>query len=152
MLLRGVGERGLLKDMNWSLTVHIIGIVLWLGGLLVGVRVCRMLASGDSVPSAAVTQALRKVWYVNVLQGMGLVLLSGLYQLFTGGIAFYFKQGWFHTKLTLVMLLFIATALFALELRKVAAGKGAQAKRLVFVQILTIVCLVGIVALSKALR
>lgn len=138
--------------MNWSLTVHIIGIVLWIGGLLIGARVARMLASAESPPSEAIKLVVRKIWNVNVLQGLALVLLTGLYQLFTGGLGVYMKQGWFHGKMTLLLVLLVTTGLFGAQVRAIGEGRAANGKRLVLVQVLTIICLVGIVTLSKALR
>lgn len=138
--------------MAWSFVIHIVGLVLWLGGLLILPRFMRVAASGGAAANADLVAVIRKSWNIYVLQGLVVASLSGLYQLFSGGIAFYMKQGWFHGKLTLVVALLVATVLLGLEVRRLGESGIVQAGRLKAVRIIGIVSLLGIVALTKALR
>lgn len=136
--------------MNWSLAIHIIGIVFWTGGLLITIRFLRL--GSVTTPAADTVTTIRKTWQLYIIHGLGLTLLTGLFQLFYGGVGTYMKQGWFHGKLTLVIILVVATVICGIEVKKLAEGKLTSAGRLRLVQILTALSLIGIVFLTKAVR
>ncbi len=103
--------------MRFSLALHIIGVVFWLGGLILLPRLMKLaLQSGTS--SAQLKPIGKRAFFGYLLPGAIITVVSGLYQLFSLGASLYFKQGWFHTKLTFVVVLLIATALLWIELRR----------------------------------
>lgn len=118
-----------------SLTLHIIGLVLWVGGLI-------LLPRFIVVAPPASFGGVRRVFWGFVVAGGVIAAASGLYQIAQRGAAFYFSQGWFHTKLTLVGVLVVLTALLGSEIARGASGRGARASRLMMIH--------GISALSMA--
>jgi uncharacterized membrane protein len=62
------------------------------------------------------------------------------------------KQGWFHSKLTFVLVLFVATVMLGLQMRRIGSGEVVSAKALRWVQILTAFSFVIIVFMTKAFR
>ncbi len=85
--------------MTISLSLHVFGIALWIGGLIF------VLTLAGQVSAALLRKAMFKV----VHPGMGLVLVTGVYQLLTRGMKFYMSQPWMHTKLTVVIILIVLT-------------------------------------------
>ena len=138
--------------MQWSFALHIIGIIFWLGGLLILTRFARV-SSEPGAMSQQFRAIMRKSWFVYVIQGMVFTLLTGLFQLFAGGgPGFYFKQGWFHGKVTLVFVLIAATVMLGMEIKRISDSLPANPNRLRMIQILTIVSMLGIVLLTKVFR
>jgi putative membrane protein len=107
--------------MSVSLAFHCVGFVLWLGGLMILTRFTSLSHSGGDSPQRFANSAAR-VYKGYILPGMVVVILSGLHQLGAGGAAHYFQQGWFHGKLTLVLVLIVATVIFGLQLKKLREG------------------------------
>jgi uncharacterized membrane protein len=122
--------------MNISFALHIIGLALWVGGLMLLSRFMKSLATSQDSGRLSIeaTYQVKKVFYRYVITGFVLSLLTGLYQIFAGpGLAVYMKQGWFHGKLPLLFLLIVATAMLAFEVNKAASGGSLYKGRLVFV-------------------
>ena len=115
--------------MKISLAFHIIGIVMWMGGLLILTRLMKAFRSGDSCSDQFRASLERRVFLGWVLPGLGLVSISGLYQIFTRGFDFYLKQGWFHAKLTLILVLLAVTYF---TWREIAKPSGKTAKVMAF--------------------
>lgn len=89
--------------MEWFRAFHLIGIVLWFGSLL---QVTRMLKSHARAPEGAratLHDIERRTQLFIGFPGLLIVLLTGIHMLMQGDPAAYFKQGWFHMKLTLVL-------------------------------------------------
>ncbi|MBN8550870.1 MAG: CopD family protein [Deltaproteobacteria bacterium] len=139
--------------MQWSLAFHIIGVVLWLGGLLLLTRFARLTTEPGFLPNAAFSSLVRKSWFIYVIHGVALVLITGLYQILAGGgFGVYFKQGWFHGKITLVMVLLVATVMLGMDIQRIAQSLPANPRRLRTVQMLALLSLFGIVFLTKVFR
>lgn len=139
--------------MHWSFAIHIIGIVLWLGGLFNVTRFAGLAAEPGASLGQSYAKVLRKSWFVGVIQGLALTVLTGLYQLFAGaGLGVYFKQGWFHGKVTLVLVLVAATVMLGFEIKKIGESQAPHAGRLRVVQMLSMIGLIGIVCLTKFSR
>lgn len=137
--------------MQISIAMHIIGLVLWLGGVLVLTRLARLFV--DATPDGGPTVVmLKKSWHFYVIHGIGITLLTGLFQLFMGGVGEYMKQGWFHTKLTFVLVLVATTIVLGLQISRISRGERASANALRWVQILSSISLVVIVFLMKVVR
>lgn len=96
--------------MNTSLALHIISLVMWVGGILILTRVIHQFVklNGDVKLLAAIS---KKIYFGWILSGCALAILTGLYQISVNGAKHYFSQGWFHGKLTLVIILIIITGI-----------------------------------------
>lgn len=116
--------------MQTSFIFHILGIVMWIGGLL---ALASAFKSFESDPSSkqqdAYKRFIRKFWFVSVVPGLVLVLASGAYQFFIMGIPYYMSQGWFHGKLTFLIVLFVLTAITWTDVDAVSRGKAVSVKR-----------------------
>lgn len=132
--------------MQISLSFHIIGLVLWLGSLMMLTRFATTLAVADA--NSNLLNMIQRMWKFMGLSGLAMALLSGLHQFGSKGAAFYMSQGWFHTKLTLVIILFVISILFHLELKKVAAGGLAKKSKLMAMHGITGLCLIIIVFIT----
>ena len=90
--------------------LHIIGIILWMGGLF---QLARHLGAHAELESEAAREAFAdwesKTYYMTVLPGLILALGSGLYALFDEGFGFYLTGdawgGTFHLKLLMIVIL-----------------------------------------------
>lgn len=134
--------------MQISLALHIVGIVFWVGGLLILTRFAQIFSQpGDANEKSRAV--LRKSWWLYVIHGVGFTLLTGFYQLYSGGIGNYMKQGWFHTKLTFVLLIAVATIMFGLQMAKISRSEAVSSKSLRIIQILAAVSFVVIVFVTK---
>lgn len=133
--------------MRYSLALHIIGIVMWLGGLLI---LTRMMSSLEklSKESLGLVPIIKKIFYGWILGGLFLTALTGLYQIGIRGISFYMKQGWFHSKLTLVLLLVGVTVALGLQVSKASRGDIVKSKSVMILHGLSAVGLVSIVFLT----
>lgn len=131
--------------MQISLAFHIIGFVLWAGGLMLLTRILS-LGIKNNVP---VTPLARRLMLGYIFPGLVISLLSGLHQLSVKGLSFYFSQGWFHTKLTLVVLLFVATVLTWVEIQRALSGMTARKGILGASHGLAALALLGAVFLTK---
>lgn len=112
--------------MQWLLGFHIIGIILWMGGL---VTIGRLLGHHASLESAEARRALipfeRKSYLFAILPGFLIALLTGLGMLVfkSEGIGHYLNPSgpWgatFHAKLTLVVVLIVIDQLVFAKMRK----------------------------------
>lgn len=137
--------------MNISLSFHLIGIVFWVGGLLFVTRFARLFAEQNSHNTELAT-TIRKSWILYVIHGLAFTLVSGFYQLFSGGIGSYMKQGWFHGKLTFVIVLLVATVMLGFQVSRIGKGQQTSAKALRLIQILTAFSFVITVFMTKAFR
>lgn len=107
----------------WSLSIglHIVGFLLWGGGLMFLTRMLIPFVKGES-GSPGLIAALRRSYIGFVLVGCALTIFTGMFQLISRGLPFYFAQGWFHGKLTLVVVLLIATVVAHAQLAKLERG------------------------------
>lgn len=110
--------------MTLSFAIHVLGVVFWIGGLLFGTKLIK-LASEDS---PIIRTLAKKTAFAYILPGFLIVLLTGLHQLFAGGVGVYMKQGWMHAKLTLVALLVWSTFSVFLSLRAISQGEKVSPK------------------------
>lgn len=112
--------------MTWLAAFHIIGLILWLGGLI---TLARLLGHHADLDSGEARQSLvafeKKTYLFAVLPGFLLALGTGLVLLLTkgGGMAHYFAPGspWgmtFHIKLLIILFLIVFDQLVAAKMRK----------------------------------
>ncbi len=90
--------------MNWWLTFHLLGVILWTGGLLM---VSRMAAYHTAEPLEVQPRLAwiegRLYWLVTV-PGMVITVLTAIGVIATSPVA-YGAEGWFHKKMALVLFL-----------------------------------------------
>ena len=90
---------------NWIVLFHLIGLVLWVGGLLAVTQVFTVHVQEKS-PEARAALGRLEARLLNRLAhpGAALVLIAGPLLLLTNA-AYYLHAGWFHAKLMLVVVL-----------------------------------------------
>ena len=134
-------------DFKVSIALHIIGIVMWAGGLMIVTRFLKVFTeAGAGTPALGAMTS--RVFHGYVLGGSVLALLTGLYQLLYRGAAFYFAQGWFHGKLTFILLLLVVTVLAFADVKKAKGGVTLARGRIGALHGLTGLALLGIVFLT----
>ena len=110
--------------MTWLAGGHIIGLILWLGGLI---TLARLMGVHSALESTDARKALcefeRKSYFMAVLPGFLLALVTGLALLVGKGMSNYFAPGsaWgltFHIKMTLVLGLIVLDQVIAAKMRK----------------------------------
>lgn len=97
------------KNMQWFLTFHIIGLILWLGGLLDLTRILGYHVKEDiPVQKRLSRMEFRMYWFV-ATPGMILAVVMGLFMFFKGGgISAYFGDfSWFRFKFALALVLIV---------------------------------------------
>jgi uncharacterized membrane protein len=88
------------------------------------------LVVGGGLPETArieIAKAIKRGYFGFVISGLTLTLLTGLYQIFARGMAFYMAQGWFHGKLTLVLVLIVASVVFGAQVKAAVDGRTVKA-------------------------
>lgn len=108
-------------EIKISVALHIIGIAMWVGGLLVLTRFFKLFTAPDT-GSKPLIAMIGRVFFGYVVPGLVIALCTGLYQISYRGVAFYMAQGWFHTKLTMILILLVATGLCFMSLKKIRNG------------------------------
>ncbi len=108
----------------WILVFHLIGLVLWLGSLLV---VMRVLTAHIEERSPEARQALSRI-ETKVLRGLAhpgaaLMIITGILMILTN-TAYYLHAHWLHVKLLLV------AVLIALDLRVTFRARAFQAGKI----------------------
>ena len=90
---------------NWIVLLHLIGLVLWVGGLLAVTHVL-ILHSQETSPYARAALAQLETRLLSRLAhpGAALMLIAGPWLVLTN-TAYYLHAGWFHAKLILVVVL-----------------------------------------------
>jgi putative membrane protein len=90
---------------SWILVFHLIGLVLWVGGLLAVTQVL-IFHSQEASPEARAALGRLEARLLNRLAhpGAALVLIAGPWLVLTN-TAYYLHAGWFHAKLILVVVL-----------------------------------------------
>ena len=107
----------------WLLVLHLPGMVLWVGGLLVTTLILASHAvESGAAAAAALTRAEQKVFRGFIHPGAAISVLTGLLLILSG--PFYMQAGWFHVKL------FLAVILVVLDLRIYFRAKAFYAGHL----------------------
>lgn len=88
-----------------------------------------------------------------ILPGALLTVITGLYQILAGvGFAGYFAQGWFHGKVTLILLMFGATVVFGVKCSALSRGGLVTKGSLMAIHGIAALMLVGGVLLTMTGR
>jgi len=111
--------------MAWLTAFHILGLIVWLGGIM---TLSRLLGHHVALESKEARESLipfeRKSYFMAILPGFLISLLTGLGMLFGKGMAVYFAPGsaWgmtFHIKLLLIVVLIVLDQVTVAKMRKV---------------------------------
>jgi len=122
-----IGITSIVYYMAVSLSLHILGIVFWAGGLIYITRLLKAMNESLHIPTA---QMLSRCFLAFVIPGLALALGSGIYQLLYKGLAFYFKEThWFHAKATLLVILIVVTVLVGSMSKRAALGELPSRKK-----------------------
>ena len=107
----------------WTLVFHIIGIVFWLGSLLV---VTHVLAADADSASAEMHESLgrleAKLFNGVAHPGAIIVILSGIV-LIMQNPHYYLRAGWLHVKLLLVLILIVLDVITYVRAKAFHAGR-----------------------------
>lgn len=109
--------------VSWTLVVHIFGIVLWIGGLLM-TSVLLMRHTRETAPEAraALTRMEKKGLRLLADPGALLTIAAGITLIFTNKV-YYLHAAWLHVKLTLVVLLIILHGYIGVSAKRVQMGR-----------------------------
>ena len=142
--------------MRYSIALHIVGLVLWLGGLMMLTRILKVFCHQFPDEANAAMEGLRKVvkrlMFGFVVPGLLLTCVTGVYQITTMGMAYYMKEGWFHAKLSLVLILLVLTFLTLQEVMKANRKELLAPSRLIMLHVLSSLSLIVIVFLTMLSR
>jgi len=113
--------------MLWIKWLHVLGMVIYAGGFL---ALTRLLGHAVRFPTAASRddsyRVFRRMHKFVDWGGLGIVLATGLVLLIKDPWAkHYMKQGYFHMKLTCVVVLLLCDAVFSRKLFSLR-GEGPQ--------------------------
>ena len=104
----------------FSVILHIFGFTMLMGGIFVGLRAARM----TSPP----VELLKSIRFGYIVAGETLVVITGIYQMVWAGLPYYFKQGWFHGKLSVAILL-LGTGMYVFKQIKNVEKSGTPLSR-----------------------
>jgi uncharacterized membrane protein len=116
-------------QVGWVRLFHVFGAVAYLGGILAVSRILALLPSAEEALRRGAASLARRAYLTVALPGLVVLLLAGLHTAFADPLGRgYFRQPWFHMKLTLVVLLLAVDHLLLLRpLKAVARGEGEGA-------------------------
>ncbi len=122
--------------MGILISFHLVGMVLWMSGLLVVSSQLRRAVKNGVTPEVVrvVIAPLAKVF---MHSGFFLSLVTGILQLTIGGPANYFKAGWFHAKMTLLIILIVMTVLLSKKLKAYISNNIPTEKSLLVIHIIS---------------
>lgn len=133
--------------MKFSIALHIIGLVLWVGTVLI-LSLSTFLIEKNNLNKKDFPVIANKLLLAGILPGFVLTLFTGLYQIFSMGFSFYMKQGWFHGKLTFLIILTIISVIFAFVIKDFKKNIWPTKGKLMAIHGSTGICFVLIVFLT----
>ena len=137
--------------MSFVLALHVVGAAMWLIGAMILTRLLRVYLD-PSANSAALNATVRVIFFGFVVAGLAISLTSGMLQLLSyrgpDSLVIYMKQGWFHAKLTFVVLMLIVTAVVWQSVNQVTRGQAVARSKLTLLHILCGTSLLAIVTLT----
>ncbi len=135
-----------MNDMNtWLRIIHIVGVILWIGGAL-SVALVAAAAEGEAKRSLATVS--RRVALRVATPGMVLAWVGGLV-MFGLSLDGYLTQGWMHAKITIGLIVAALTGVLTGRLRRAAAGEDVSQTSLRVFGIVIVVLAVGNVVLAR---
>jgi len=109
--------------LGWTLVFHILGIVFWLGSLLVVTHILAYDAESESTELHEVLNRLEGKLFKGIAHpGAIITIISGAVLISTNP-HYYFHAAWFHVKLFLVVILIVLDAITYIRAKAFHAGK-----------------------------
>lgn len=133
--------------ISWLLALHILGIILWAGGLLAATAVLAQGAAAESGARAAVAQAARKLMRLLADPGAALAIVAGLWILSQDAPS-YFAQRWFQTKLVVVIGVVALHGVVAVLAKRASTGAAFTSRQAWVLFLGVLAAAVAIVLLS----
>lgn len=124
--------------------LHFLGVAFWLGSALA----VAIAAAAPTPSDGGVAQALRKVTLRVTTPAMLVAFAGGFGMLLPSFVEVYAKQGWMHSKLTLLVLLAGATGVLTGKLRRWAGGQNVSQRT--FARLAWVIGVLGILVVSFA--
>ena len=116
--------------MAWWLTFHLLGMVLWAGGLLTISRMAAYHTAEEAPVQPRLAWVEGRMYWLVAVPGAVISVITAIGMLATSPVD-YAGQGWFHGKMALVGLLIVLHALLHVKLRGLKADP-ANAKKALF--------------------
>jgi putative membrane protein len=138
----------MLRDV--SLVVHLLGVVLWVGGSATGAWTCAQLALTEGPARGEALGAVRRALLALTVPGLALAWLGGLTMLVSGWTELYARAGWMHGKLTLALALSAVHGVLLGRIRRAASGER-EASQSFFAGLAMAIVLVAAAVVSLAL-
>ena len=112
----------------WLKAVHVLAIIAWMVGLLYLPRLfVYHVEAGAGSPQAATFQVMeRRLMKAIMLPALIVVWITGIWLMAQGG---WYKAGWLHGKILLVLILSGLHGYLSLERKKLAAGDSKRSSR-----------------------
>lgn len=134
---------------NWLSAIHLIGVVSWIGGLLILTLHLARHADLPDAPRDDFASFESTAYYALVLPGLLIALLSGLYTLFSVGLVNFLNPdgAWgatFHAKLTAVGILIGIDQFVHFRMRTLHRTGNAGRGGFIAAHAMTAILLVGI--------
>jgi putative membrane protein len=106
----------------WTLVFHIIGLVFWLGSLLVVTRILAMHTEETSPEArAALTRVETRLFKGFAHPGAAIMVITGI--ILVSQDPHYLRQSWLHAKLLLVLILIVLDLRVYFRARAFQSGK-----------------------------
>jgi len=133
---------------GWVLALHIVGLVLWTGGLLAATQVLALRSRESSVEARlALTRLAGKLLKGIAHPGAAVTVIAGVAML--GLRPDDLRQTWLHVKLALVVVLIATDLMMTVRFKAVEAGRGEiGARQARMAHGVTALLLLAIVALA----
>lgn len=124
--------------------LHFLGITFWIGSAIA----VAIAAAAPTPWESGIAQALRKVTLRVTTPAMLLAFAGGFGMLIPNFADVYAKQGWMHSKLTLLLILAGATGVLTGKLRRWAEGQEVTQKT--FAKLAWAIAAIGVLIVTFA--
>lgn len=127
------------------LSVHLFGMVMWIGGLFAALLALGAARAGDSIADRELQSKLaRRAMRALAHPGAAIMVLTGVWMIFI--YPQWIKEGWLHIKLTLVVVLIILDLIILKRLgqvrqREIAPGTARAWHGVIWILFIAIVLL-----------
>lgn len=114
--------------MQVVLMFHVLGMVLWMGGLMNLTRMVSFHVGEEPEVQKRLHYIENRIFKFVTLPGLGISLVSGLYML-SNNMGYYMKQPWMHGKLLFVVIMLAITAVLQGKLNELATNHEKQSAK-----------------------
>lgn len=114
--------------MQVALMFHVLGMVLWMGGLMNLTRMVSFHVGEEPEVQKRLYYIENRLFKFVTLPGLGITLVAGLYML-SNNMDYYMKQPWMHGKLLFVGIMLAVTALLQGKLNELANNHAKQSAK-----------------------